>query len=88
MTTYITHIRLSPPTSTNHEHITHVRWWQDGNVGECTRATMVQHIDERNWVYVGGNPDAQVGVVRATPPYLRTFADGRPTNNLLSLPRF
>lgn len=49
---------------------------------------MIDFIDKSNAVYVHGSPDAQVGVVRASPPYLRTHADGNWTNNLLSLPRF
>lgn len=49
---------------------------------------MIDFIDKGNAVYVHGSPDAQVGVVRATPPYLRTYADGNWTNNLLSLPHF
>lgn len=49
---------------------------------------MVEFIDNGNSVFVSGNPDAKVGVVKGTPPYLRTYADGTWTNNLLSLPRF
>jgi hypothetical protein len=32
--------------------------------------------------------DVAVGVVEATPPYIRTHADGVWTDNLLSLPRY
>lgn len=88
MTTYITHIRMSPPSANDHEHITHVQWRQQLNTGTTTRAAMVDFIDEGNSVYVGGTPDAAVGVVRADPPYLRTHADGQWNNNLLSLPHF
>jgi hypothetical protein len=49
---------------------------------------MVEFINKGNAVFVHGTPDAQVGVVNGTPPYLRTYADGVWTNNLLSLPRF
>jgi len=49
---------------------------------------MVEFIDKGEAVFVRGAPDAQVGVVDADPRYLRTYADGVWTNNLLSLPRF
>ena len=85
---YITHVRLSPPNSNDHQHITHVRWQQTSKSGESTKAAMVAFIQEGNTVWVAGPPDAQVGVVNGNPPYLRTHADGQWTNNLLSLPRF
>lgn len=88
MTTYITHIRLSPPASNDHRHIVNVKWSQAGQVGQSTRAAMVDFINEGNAVFVHGNPSARVGVVKATPPYLRTYADQNWTNNLLALPRF
>ncbi|QGH68681.1 DUF3892 domain-containing protein [Pseudactinotalea sp. HY158] len=88
MATYITHIRMSPPNATDHEHIAQVRWEQPGDTGTLTRQDMVNFIRKGNTVWVRGNPDAQVGVVDATPPYLRTYADGQWNNNLLSLPRF
>lgn len=88
MATYITAIRLNPPSSTQHEHITHVRWEQPGNSSSCDRQAMVDFINQENTVYVHGRPDAQVGVVKANPPYLRTHADGNWNNNLLELPRF
>lgn len=88
MTTYITHIRLSPPTSNDHAHITEVKWLQGAEAGSTTRQGMVDFINQGNAVYVQGNPDARVGVVNASPPYLRTYADDQWTNNLLSLPRF
>lgn len=51
---------------------------------------MVEWIEQKGGdARVQGNPrDAQVGVVDATPKYLRTHADGQWTNNLLSLPRY
>lgn len=88
MTTYITGIRMSPPSANDHEHIAEVRWQQPGNSGESSRAEMVSFIDKGNEVYVHGSPDAQVGVVDGNPRYLRTYADGLWSNNLLSLPRF
>jgi hypothetical protein len=88
VTTYITHIRMSPPNSNDHEHIAEVRWSQPNETGECSRSAMVDFINKGNAVYVQGRPDVQVGVVKTTPPYLRTHADGNWNNNLLSLPRF
>jgi hypothetical protein len=88
MTTYITHIRMSPPNANDHEHIAELRWTQPAETGECSRSAMVEFINKGNAVFVHGTPDAQVGVVNGTPPYLRTYADGVWTNNLLSLPRF
>lgn len=88
MTTYITHIRMSPPNANDHQQISEVRWSQPGETGECSRAAMVEFINKGNAVFVHGTPDAQVGVVNADPPYLRTHADRVWTNNLLSLPRF
>jgi hypothetical protein len=88
VTTYITYIRMSPPNSTDHQHISEVRWSQPGQTGECSRAAMVEFINKGNPVFVQGTPDVQVGVVDSNPPYLRTYADGNWSNNLLSLPRF
>jgi N6-adenosine-specific RNA methylase IME4 len=88
----ITAIRL---TGAGHEHIAFLQWrnTQTGATGQSTREAVVEWLEESranqavvanqgNWVYVG--------VV--TPPsgskYLRTYADGQWTDNLLSLPQF
>lgn len=86
--TYITHVRMSPENANDHDHITHVKWEQHGKTGVSTRQEMVDFIRQRNRVFVHGRPDAEVGVVDANPPHLRTHADGMWSNNLLSLPRF
>lgn len=88
---YITHIRLST-TGNQHEHITDVKWRNpsNGNTGQSTRQEMVDWIDKGNIAHVkdsSGN-DINVGVVRATPPFLRTYADGVWSDNLLALPSF
>ncbi len=88
MTTYITAVRMTPSTSNDHEHISHVQWSQPGQSGTDTREGMVAYIDRGNAVFVHGRPDAKVGVVDGNPRFLRTYADGQWTNNLLSLPRF
>ncbi len=82
---YITHIRIMGGDGV--EHITRVRWEQPshGTARECSLAQMVEFIRDGNDVFV---LDAKVVVVNGNPPYLRTVADGRESNNLLSLPRF
>jgi hypothetical protein len=52
---------------------------------------MVKWIDEGGEAYVStGYSRVSVGVVRPAygQPYLRTYADGQPTNNLVNLPTF
>ena len=75
-----------------HEHIASVRWKNpsSGQMGENTRAAMVEWIrDKKGDARVSdGRDSVKVGVVNSSPPYLRTHADGKWTNNLLSLPRF
>ncbi|MEX5277928.1 DUF3892 domain-containing protein [Kocuria sp. CPCC 205261] len=92
MSIEITHIRLSGMYE-GHEYITHYKWRSDsGDVGSSDKSTMVDWIDvKKGMAYVGsGAQRARVGVVRPAQglPYLRTYADGQWTNNLLSLPRF
>lgn len=79
---------------TYHEHIASVRWKnpQTSATGSSTRATMV------DWLRTPGNAafvsdsrgNITVGVVNPPigSPFLRTHADGRWTDNLLSLPRY
>ena len=88
----ITHIRLSGGTT--HEHITHL-WWTNppsGTSGDNTRAEIVAWIENKDgkaYVQDAQGHRADVGVV--TPQYgakyLRTYADGVWTNNLLALPQ-
>ncbi|QSQ19083.1 DUF3892 domain-containing protein [Pyxidicoccus parkwayensis] len=84
---YITQIHLEGGTL--HEHITRLRWKEGTSTGEGSRAELV------HWVRNGGDArvnarsrDVKVEVVDATPPYLRTKANGISTDNLLELPRF
>ncbi len=86
---YITHIRLSGGRGV--QHITHVRWEQPSTSksGTATRAEVVQHIRNGIVAYVSdGVRDVKVEDVDTNPTYIRTVADGRETNNLLSLPHF
>jgi hypothetical protein len=88
---YITARHMDPSDSARHEHIAEVRWRNpaDGATGASSRAVMVDWINEGNdaWVQDGAG-GVRVGVVHGSPPYLRTFADGVYTNNLLSLPTY
>jgi hypothetical protein len=88
---YITHIRMSSGGQ-RHEHITDVKWRDpsDGDTNQSSRQQMVDWINKGNTARVKdsyGN-DINVMVVNASPPYIRTYADGVPTDNLLALPRF
>ena len=87
---YITQIRLVG--GTRHEHIAGVRWRNPGNgkTGQSTRETIVTWIrDPKHDARVtDGVNEVNVDVVNATPPYIRTQADGEWTDNLLALPQF
>jgi hypothetical protein len=90
MATFITAIGMKPSNSNYHEHITHVKWEQEksGNAGVSTTPQMIDYINSKNRVYVrDGLGVVEVYVVNGHPDYLRTYADGKPTNNLLNLPR-
>lgn len=75
-----------------HQHIASVRWVNpsNANVGQTARADMVTWLQANgNRAVVQSGPrQVEVGVVDANPPYLRTYADGVWTDNLLALPRF
>jgi hypothetical protein len=78
---------------TGHEHIASVKWQNpdDGKTGQNTKAEMVAWLRKStaNKAYVcGGGHLAPVKVVNASPPYIRSHADGVWTDNLLALPRF
>lgn len=82
-------IRLSG--GTDHQHITRLWWENSTKSGDNTRAEIVSWIENQNgtaYVQDSGGHRVTVGVV--TPAYgdkyLRTYADGRWTDNLLALP--
>lgn len=87
-----TAIRLSG--GTGHEHITQL-WWvdpADGKVGNNSRAQLVAWIENQNGkAYVedrwGNRSDVGVVVPRFGEKYLRSYANGVATDNLLALPR-
>lgn len=90
----ITHRRMSVEDN-DHEHITHVRWVDvndSAKTGTNTRRDIVDWINDGGVAHVGtGSSRAQVGVVEpggGRDAYLRTYADGYWTNNLLALPQF
>jgi hypothetical protein len=74
-----------------HEHIARVRWInpETNATGENSRSEMVDWINNGGKAFVvDGGRNVAVGVVDASPPYIRTYADGVWTNNLLALPEF
>lgn len=76
-----------------HEHITDIMWvsYDDGALGTNTTAEIVTWLDDAGRAFVeSASTKVEVGVVRParSRPYLRTFANGVWTDNLLSLPRF
>ena len=87
---YITAVHMADGNS-GHEHIASVRWWNPATrtSGESTRATMVDWINDGGDARVQGDyGDVKVRVVDASPPYIRTHANGVWTDNLLALPRY
>lgn len=89
---YIYMVKLASGGS-KHSHITAVKWKNpdSGKSGESTRQTMVDWISKKNGsAYVCGDHAhiAKVGVVKGDPPYIRTYADGAWSDNLLALPRY
>jgi Protein of unknown function (DUF3892) len=88
---YITAIRLEG--GSQHQHITRVRWQQTdepSETGEDSRQQMVDWIRNKNGEAYVRDDDGGVSVlaVDASPPYLRTYADGKWTDNLLALSTF
>lgn len=76
---------------TQHEHIASVKWVKpaDKTTGETTREEMVTWIEGGGKAFVSdGSNTVSVLVVNATPKYIRTYADGKWTDNLLALPRY
>lgn len=86
---YVTAVHIDG--SPLHEHITSVQWRNPdtGATGQSTREQMVEWIRAGNLAYVSDGVRAvQVRVVEARPPYIRTWADGVWSDNLLALPRY
>lgn len=80
----ITCINKNPPDNT-HEGITHV----GNSQGKWTRSEVIGWIESRQHTFytLSNGVRADVQVVNGPyGKYLRTFANGKPTDNLLSLP--
>lgn len=74
-----------------HQHISSVRWLNPAtqDTGISTRATMVDWIRNGGVAIVSdGTRAVNVQVVEGDTPFIRTFADGVWTDNLLALPHF
>jgi hypothetical protein len=74
-----------------HEHIAEVKWEnrQTDDTGKNSRSQMVKWIEDGGDARVAnGSSYVKVGVVDASPKYIRTYADGVWTNNLLALPEY
>jgi hypothetical protein len=88
----ITAIRLSG--GSGHEHIVRL-WWTNpasGNTGNNSRAEIVDWIENKDGkahVQDAYGHRVDVGVVKPArgEKYVRTYADGKWTDNLLALPR-
>jgi hypothetical protein len=87
---YVTEIHLEG--GSEHEHIGEVKWRNpaDDTTGQSSKASMVDWIKNKNGDarVTDGTNEVQVGVVDAATPYIRTYADGTWTDNLLALPQY
>lgn len=77
---------------TRHEHIASLRWRNtvSGQTGASSRAQMVEFVEQypdQAWA-AGPTKSAFLMVVNAVPKYVRTYADGVLSDNLLHLPRY
>ena len=87
---YITEVHMNGAGG-GHEHIAAVRW-RDPDTDEVGESTLGEIVP---WVGQGGDArvldrgrSVRVCVIDANPPYLRTYADGVATDNLLALDRY
>ncbi|MGU3357356.1 DUF3892 domain-containing protein [Microbacterium sp. M4A5_1d] len=92
MSIQITHVRFGGTRKTEDEIVSY-KWKseQTGEVKHSDKPTLVAWIDNGGKAYVGaGSARVAVGVVRPQngQPYLRTHADVKWTNNLVSLLTF
>ena len=89
----ITHVR-SGSTRKTEDEIVRYKWRsiEDGEIRDSDKPTLIDWIENKNGkAYVGnGSSRVSVGVVKpqSGQPYLRTYADGKWTNNLVNLPEF
>lgn len=76
-----------------HEHIGSLRWVNPDThaIGESTREAIVDWLrkSQNNVAAVwDGTRWVRIGIVDAHPTHVRTYADGKWTDNLLALPRY
>lgn len=86
----ITHVRFGGTKKTEDE-IVRYKWRgiESGAMGESDKPKLVAWVDDNGRAYVGsGTSRVSVGVMKPQygQPYLRTYADGKWTNNLVDLP--
>lgn len=89
MTVYVTAIR--PSTARHHSEITEIRWLDASNSTSNTMnvpTTIDWLLKGHRLIVAGADSFAEVEVVDASPPYIRTVADDTVTDNLLLLPRY
>ena len=90
---WITAVQFDGSGHRHHENISAIRWHdaESQYEGECTVAELVDLIRAGTLVYVSDDAferTALVRVVDAKPPYVRSWAQGKWGNDLLTLPRF
>lgn len=86
---YIVKVHISG--GSGHEHIAEVGWVNPENneTGKTTVSDMVKWLNGKGVAKVSdGTNTVNVAVVDGNPPFIRTHADGKWTNNLLALPRY
>ena len=91
MTVRITCINKAGGNHADPHHAIESLGWineQSGESGKNSRLEVYDWIKNKGGkaYVVSGSNRVAVGVVNATPPYIRTFADGVYTDNLLALP--
>lgn len=80
--------------SNSHEGITDYRWLnpENGNVGESSRAAIVEWLEKGNLAYVQDRMNNKaycyVRSINNGSKFLQTVADRTYTDNLLSLPEY
>jgi hypothetical protein len=82
---------ISPASAGDHEAIAAIWWLDTANETSrhFTKQSAVDWLNKGNHAWVADQEGkVEVRVVAGNPPYVRTYADGRFTDNLLALPRF
>lgn len=92
MSIEITHVRFGSTRRTEDEIVAYKwRGIESGEVGSSDKPTLVAWVKQNGKAYVGSGAD-RVHVTVEEPgdrqPYLRTYADGKWTNNLVNLDTF